>query len=284
MAHMRAMTIRIDAHQHFWNPKRGDYGWLTPELDGLYRSFGPDDLRPLLAAADIGGTVLVQAAPTLAETEYLLGIADATDFVLGVVGWIDFGNPAHLEEIDRLARHSCLKGFRPMIQDIADPDWMLKQKLEPAFRSLIAHDLTFDALTLPLHLDRLLALVLRYPALRVVVDHGSKPAIRRQEFQPWAADIAKIARGTTACCKLSGLVTEASRGWTAADLKPFVDHLLAEFGPSRLMFGSDWPVCTLASHYQRWVETAEVLTEGCSAAERQAIFGGTAAAFYRLKA
>ncbi len=276
------MTIRIDAHQHFWHPTRGDYGWLTPELKTLYRPFGPDDLGPLLDQAGFQGTVLVQAAPTVAETEYMLGIADSTPYVLGVVGWCDFEAPDGVDEIDRLARHPRLKGFRPMIQDIADPGWMLKPELDAAYKALCAHDLAFDALTHPKHLDNLLHLAERYPGLRIVVDHGSKPAIRDRAFDEWADSMQRVASETDAFCKLSGLVTEAGPDWTIDDLRPYTDLLLATFGPGRLIFGSDWPVCTLASTYQRWVDTAEELTAGCSAGERIAIFGGNAAAFYRL--
>jgi L-fuconolactonase len=277
------MSQKIDAHQHFWNPRRGDYGWLGPEQGALFRNFGPQDLRPLLDAAGIQGTVLVQAAPTVAETEYMLGIADATDFVLGVVGWFDFENPASLVDFERLARHPRLKGFRPMIQDIADPAWMLGPGLDWAFKALIAHDLAFDALVRPQHLDSLLRLLARYPDLRAVIDHGAKPHIRDGSFDAWSIAMARIAAQTGALCKLSGLVTEADhRTWNAGDLRPYVEHLLATFGPERLIFGSDWPVCTLAADYGRWVDTAQELTEGCSAGERMAIFGGNAAAFYRL--
>lgn len=276
------MTIRIDAHQHFWNPTRGDYGWLTPELTTLYRSFGPQDLVPLLEAAGIQGTVLVQAAPSVEETEYMLGIADACREVLGVVGWVDFEDPADLHHLDRLARHPLLKGVRPMIQDIPDDAWMLRPDLDWAFRALIAHDLAFDALTFPRHLKHLRTLLHRYPEMRVVIDHASKPDIARGDFDDWADDMRVLADETSAFVKLSGLVTEAGEGWQVEDLRPYVDLLLEAFGPARIIFGSDWPVATLASSYQRWVDAAETLTETCSPGERLAIFGGNAVEFYRL--
>ncbi len=144
----------IDAHQHFWQLARGDYGWLTPELVPLYRDFMPDDLASLLSHNNIDGTILVQAAPTIAETKFLLEIADATPFVLGVVGWIDFSAPTAVKDIARLAQHPKLVGLRPMIQDIADDDWMLQADLTPAFEAMIDADLTFDALVLPRHLSR----------------------------------------------------------------------------------------------------------------------------------
>jgi L-fuconolactonase len=274
--------MRIDAHQHFWQPARGDYFWLTPELVALYRPFGPADLAPLLAAAGIESTILVQAAPTVAETEYMLGIADATPFVAGIVGWIDFDDAKSVRELDRLARHPRFKGVRPMIQDLPDPDWMLRPEIDWAYRALAAHGLAFDALLHPRHLGRLLRLVERHPDLRIVIDHGAKPRIRERQLDEWARDIERVARNSAVCCKLSGLVTEAAPNWREADLAPYVEHLLASFGPERLIFGSDWPVATLGSSYQRWLDTATSLTAHLAAAERDLVFGGNAERFYRL--
>lgn len=275
--------MRIDAHQHFWKLGRGDYGWLTPELTPLYRDYLPADLAPLLGAGGVDGTVLVQAAPTLAETRFLLALAARTDFVLGVVGWVDFESPDAPETIAALATDPLLRGLRPMIQDIADVDWMLRPQLGPAFQALVAHDLAFDALTLPRHLPNLLRLLERHPQMRVVVDHGSKPAIRDGAFRPWAEDMAALARDTGAYCKLSGLVTEAAADWTVADLAPYVDHLLQCFGPERLIWGSDWPVCRLAASYEGWLEAALRLV-GPDPDAHAAVFGGAARRFYGLSA
>lgn len=275
--------MRIDAHQHFWRLARGDYGWLTPDLAPIYLDFGPGDLAPLLAEAGIDGTVLVQAAPTVAETEYLLEIAAARDFVLGVVGWVPFGDPAAPETLARLSESGRLVGVRPMIQDIADDDWMLRPDLAPAFGAVRELDLSFDALVLPRHLPRLRRLLERHPDLRVVIDHGAKPEIRAGRFDGWAADMRALAEGTGAYCKLSGLVTEAAAEWSAADLRPYVEHLLESFGPDRLIWGSDWPVLRCAGDYAGWLATAEALVGG-DAAARAAIFGGTAQQAYRLVA
>ena len=220
---------RIDAHQHFWTLARGDYGWLTPDLAPIYRDFGPADLAPLLDEAGIDGTILVQAAPTVAETQFLLSIAEETPFVKGVVGWVDFEAPDAPDRIAALATHPALVGLRPMIQDIADPDWMLRDGLTPAFEALQRHELTFDALTLPRHLGPLRALLARHPRMRVVIDHGSKPPIRDRAIDDWARDIAGLAADTAAFCKLSGLVTEAPSGWSVEDLGPYVDHCLCIF-------------------------------------------------------
>lgn len=272
----------IDAHQHFWRLDRGDYGWLTPKLARLYRDFGPNDLAPLLATAGIDQTILVQAAPTIAETEYMLSLADAHGFIRGVVGWVDFDSPAAPEALSRLAQHPKLVGVRPMIQDIADANWMLKPSLAPAFDAVIAEGLAFDALVFPRHLQPLLRLAERRPELRIVIDHGAKPAIAERSFQPWADEIATIARESSAYCKLSGLALEAGRRWTVDALRRYVDHLIACFGPERLIWGSDWPVCTLAASYGDWLAASKELLAHLSEDERTAVFGGAAQTFYRL--
>jgi L-fuconolactonase len=274
--------MRIDAHQHFWRLERRDYGWLTPALAPLYRDFGPSDLDPILTRCRIDKTVLVQAAPTLAETRFLLDIARETPFVAGVVGWADFEAFDAPRTIAALAREPALLGLRPMVQDITDDDWLLRAGLAPAFETLAAHGLVFDALVLPRHLTRLAAVMDRHPGLKVVVDHGAKPAIRERRFEPWATDIARIAQAPQAACKLSGLVTEAAADWSAEDLSPYVDHLLAAFGPRRLLWGSDWPVVNLAGGYGRWLAASEALLAPLSEAERAAVFGGNAARVYRL--
>ena len=274
--------MRIDAHQHFWTIARGDYGWLTPDLAPIYRDFGPKDLAPLMDAAGIEGTVLVQAAPTVAETEFMLSLADQSSFIKGVVGWVDFDSADAPAQIERVAAHPALVGLRPMIQDIPDPHWMLGDALTPAFEALQHHDLTFDALTLPQHLGPLRQLLTRHPQMRVVIDHGSKPLIRDGVIDGWAEDMAALAQDTQAFCKLSGLVTEAAPDWSVDDLRPYVDHLLTTFGPDRLIWGSDWPVCTLASTYERWLETTDTLLGDLSDTERKAVLGGNAARAYNL--
>ena len=276
------MTRRVDAHQHVWTVARGDYFWLSPELGPLYRDFGARDLQPLLQAAEIDATVLVQAAPTIAETRFMLEVAAETEWIAGVVGWVDFESPTAADDIATLAREPKLVGLRPMIQDIPDDDWMLRPDLDVAFRALHAHDLVFDALVFPRHLKNLLRLLERYPAMPVVIDHCAKPRIAERRFEPWASDMARLARETRAFCKLSGLVTEADRHWTLADLKPYADHVLEHFGPERVVWGSDWPVCTLAATYGEWHAAAEALVAELSPAARAAVFGGNALRLYSL--
>jgi len=275
---------RIDAHQHYWNPARGDYDWMPKDNATLARPYGPADLAPHLAAHGIGGTVLVQAAATVHETEYLLGLADATDSVAGVVGWVDFEKPGDRAHLERLAAHPKFLGVRPMIQDIADDGWMLRDDVQWGYRALIALDLSFDALGFPRHLANFHTLLTRYPDMRVVIDHCMKPQIHDHPdgFDDWADGMARLARDTSACVKLSGLVTEAGDGWRIDDLRPCSDHLLDVFGPERMMWGSDWPVCRLQASYDQWHNTAEALTAGLDTAGKAALFGGTAARFYQL--
>lgn len=272
--------MTIDTHQHFWKLDRGDYGWLTPDLAPLYRDYLPDDLAPLLHEAGIDGTVVVQAAATVAETGFMLSLADRHDWILGVVGWVDFESPEAPATIARLAAHPKLVGLRPMIQDIAEDDWMLRDALRPAIAAMIAHDLSFDALVMPRHLGHLKTFLARYPDLRVVVDHCAKPEIRNGEFAPWAAGIREIAAVQTTFCKLSGLVTEAGETWTPEDLSPYVGHVLEVFGHGRVLFGSDWPVLNLQSSYGRWHALVRDALSAASAQERAAVMSASARKAY----
>ncbi len=275
--------MRIDSHQHFWSLQRGDYHWLTPALDTLYRDFLPPDLQPMLQPAGVGRTILVQAATSVAETDYLLSLAGKHAFIAGVVGWVDMDDPATaLEDLRRLQGNHSLLGVRPMIQDIADPDWMLRDHLTPIFEQLIAANLRFDALVLPAHLQNLRRLLDRHPRLACVIDHAAKPAIASASWQPWADDMAALAASTNCYCKLSGLLTEAGARTDDAALRPYVEHLLECFGAQRLMWGSDWPVLTLASCYGDWVQQSERLLQHLGVVEQEAIFGTTAKLFYGL--
>ncbi|MEP2657402.1 MAG: amidohydrolase family protein [Sedimentitalea sp.] len=246
----------IDTHQHFWKLDRGDYGWLTSELAPLYRDFLPPDLKPLLDAVGVTGTIAVQAADTEAETEFLLSLADEYDWIRGVVGWVDLEADTAPKSIARLAAHPKLVGLRPMIQDIPDDRWMLRDTLGPGIAAMVEHNLTFDALVMPRHLKHLLVFLAKYPDLRVVVDHCAKPEIRNKHFDDWSRDLADIAKDGAVYCKLSGLVTETAQDWSEADLKPFINHVFEVFPENRLLFGSDWPVLNLASDYQTWKDIA----------------------------
>ncbi|WP_300037653.1 amidohydrolase family protein [uncultured Roseobacter sp.] len=279
--------MKIDAHQHFWQPARGDYDWMPKDNPTLNRAYAPCDLEQTLERHGIGGTVLVQAAATVQETEYMLGLAEATPFIRGVVGWVDFEDSAHQGHLRRLAEHPKFLGVRPMIQDIPDTDWMLRSDIAWAWDAICDLDLSFDALGFPRHLGNFLTLLGRYPDMRVVIDHAMKPQIRDQQagrdaFSEWADGMSRLAAETGSFCKLSGLVTEAAEGWSMDDLRPFAEHVLSAFGPARVMWGSDWPVCRLQAEYGNWYETAQALTADLNDAQRLDVFGGTAARFYRL--
>ena len=279
---MTATARRIDAHVHFWALARADYDWMTPDLTTLYRDFGPQDLAPDLAAAGMGEVVLVQAAATVAETEFLLDIAEHTDFVSGVVGWVDMESSDAGSVLARLTQDRYFKGVRPMIQDISDTGWIARDSLRPALELIEKQQLCFDCLVKPQHLGYLHEMLVRHPGLRAVIDHGAKPQIGAGGIDGWAADMARIAAETSAYCKLSGLVTEASDHWSTEMLRPYTDHLLSVFGPRRLMFGSDWPVLTLAASYDEWFAAADSLLAGLSRSERDGVLGENAARFYRL--
>jgi L-fuconolactonase len=274
----------IDAHQHFWRLDRGDYGWLTPALAPIHRDFGPDDLAPMLERHGIEATILVQAAPTLAETHWLLDVAHRTPFVAGVVGWVNFDAKDAPDAIAALAQRDKLVGVRPMVQDIEDDDWLARPAHAPVFEAMIAHDLAFDALVLPRHLPRLARVVDRHPDLRVIIDHGAKPRIRDREIDRWRADLASVADYPNVTCKLSGLLTEARPGDRAAELAPWIDTLVDLFGSRRLLWGSDWPVVNLAGGYDRWREITLQALRTFSPGERNEVLTENARRVYLERA
>ena len=272
----------VDSHFHCWQPSRGDYGWLTPALAPLYRDVRVEDWLAQARPLGVEAGVLVQAAPTLAETQFLLDRAEAHPAVLGVVGWVDLLAPDAPAQIARLASFPKLKALRPMLQDIADPGWILNPALGAAFEAMVAHGLVFDALVKPMHLPRILTLAQRHPDLVIVIDHGAKPDIANALWQPWADDLARIAAQTAAVCKLSGLLTEAGAAPAPDAARRWAQHVLACFGPQRVLWGSDWPVLELASDYAAWWNEVQALLVDSSAAERAAVLGGNAARVYRL--
>jgi L-fuconolactonase len=270
----------IDAHQHFWRIGRADYGWLTPALSAIYRDFLPGDLAPILARHSIAKTILVQAAPTVAETAFMLALAETAPFVAGVTGWVDFAAPDAQETIALMAANPRLVGLRPMVHDIADPNWLLRLDIVPAIQSMISHRLVFDALVRPQHLGALHRFIERHPDLTVVIDHGAKPEIARGKTKPWLQELRAIAQNPRVMCKLSGLLTEAASDWRPNDIATYFDHLLALFGPQRLIWGSDWPVVNLAGGYDVWRALTIELLQDLDAGDRAAILGGNAERVY----
>lgn len=271
--------MRIDAHQHFWTPQRGDYPWLTPDLMPLYREFAPDDLAPIIARHRIDRTILIQAAPTEAETDFLLALARNQAFIAGVVGWVDLAGSGAPDRLAERAREHGFVGIRPMLQDLSDPDWIADPALTPALDVCTTLGLRFDALVRPPQLPALLRMAERHPALRIVIDHGGKPPIGR-DLSGWTASMTAIARLPNCHCKLSGLAVEIPGKPTLAAIRAVVVTLLDLFGPERLIWGSDWPLSLLAISYDDWMEWSEALLADCTPAEQSAVFGGNAQRFY----
>lgn len=273
----------IDAHAHLWTLSRGDYGWLTPSLGSVYRDFGPEDLKAKLDAHAVDRAILVQAAPTVDETQFLLSIARRNSFVAGVVGWADFDAEDAPGAIELASKDQLLLGLRPMVQDMADDSWLSKPHLSPAFEALSAQGLVFDALVLPRHLSHLAIVARRHPDLSIVIDHLAKPEVKAGRIEPWAGDMAVLAALPNVTCKLSGLITEAGTGWRTQDLAPYVRTVLELFGSDRLIWGSDWPVANLAGGYGAWVAASDELLAHLTARERAQIRGGNAARIYLSK-
>lgn len=269
----------IDAHLHLWRYDRGDYDWLADEDPALRRDFTAEHWAGAAGPLGIDGAVLVQAAPTTAETAYVLALAESDPTrLLGVVGWCDLAAPRAAAAI-REGRSSSLVALRPWLQAIDDPDWILSPGVMSSLAAMQARGLAYEALVCPLHLSRVLAVALRLPELRIVVDHGAKPDIATGSSSGWAADLADLAACPNVFCKVSGLLTEAAPGQGRDALRPYVETILAAFGPARVMWGSDWPVVTTRAGYADWFEMAADLVPAEWHAD---VFDGTARRAYRL--
>ncbi len=273
------MTIAVDAHQHFWSLSRGDCRWLTPDLAPLYRDYLPADLEPLLKPAGIGRTILVQAAPTEAETAFLLQLADRHPFVAGVVGWTDLAAHDAVAAVERAAAIPKLVGFRPMLQEMEDTSWVLSANLRPALRTMADEGFCFDALIRPQQIRVIETLLHLHPNLKLVVDHAANPPLG-QDLTSWAADIHRLASTTQARCKLSGLLTSDPGPVGRSDLRRVFDVLLEAFGAERLMWGSDWPIINLASSYKEWFVESTIFLAQLTPAEQRCITADTATDFY----
>lgn len=272
----------IDSHQHFWRlSERAGY-WPPADLQAIYRDFSPSDIEPLLQRNGVRGTVLVQTLPTVQDTEYMLGLTAQNEFILGVIGWVDLEGPDAFACIARLAKNTKLKGLRPMLQDIADDHWIENPTLAPAIQAMQEHQLAFDALVLPRHLEPLLHFAEKYPDLPIVIDHAAKPLIADGLVEPWLSDMKKLAALPQVHCKLSGLLTEAGSTPRAEMLKPYVDSIIDNFGPERVLWGSDWPVVRLASDYDSWLAMVMEFIAPLSLQHQAAILGDNAVRFYRL--
>jgi len=278
------MTLRVDAHQHFWNRAKADYPWLSPASPALYADFFPSDLEPLLRAAGIHQSVLVQAANSSDDTVAMLTQAEEHDWIGGVVGWVPLLDHALARRaLERYTRHPKFRGVRHLIHDEPDPDWIIQPAALDGLRLLAEFGLTFDVVAVyPNHLKHVPALAEQVPGLPLIIDHLAKPPIRDRQMGAWAEQLALAAQYPQVYAKISGLNTAAAPGWSAADLRPYIDFAIEKFGPGRVLWGSDWPVCNLQGDYaQAWNESVKALA-GLSPADRDLILGGTAARVYRL--
>jgi L-fuconolactonase len=278
--------MRIDSHQHYWKVSRGDYHWMTPDIPVLYRDYLPADLRPSLKRNRIDKTIVVQAAQTVAETDFLLDLAATDDSIAGVVGWLDMEDAGFAPQFERYRRNPKFVGLRPMLQDLDDDRWILRPRVLDALRTLADADFPFEFLTFPRHLPFVMGALEAVPRLRAVIDHISKPEIRAGKLEPWKSAMAELSKQPNLYCKLSGMVTEADHErWTESDLRPYIEHVVECFGFDRLMFGSDWPVCLLAGSYDRVVGVLrQILSSRMSEEDEHKLFGENAARFYKLSA
>ena len=279
-----AMNGHVDAHHHVWALRRGDYGWLTPDLEPIYRDFSLADLAPLRAGAGVAATVLVQAAPTVAESLYLLDLAARSEGVVqGVVGWVDLAAPDAIPTLSRLARNPLLKAVRPMLQDLSDPAWLLRTDVGQHAGGAAATGLALRSAGA------------RGPVARAAADdrtpsgsRGGRSITPPSRTSPAGrgshgpAHMRAVAANPRARCKWSGLLTQAGPGWTIDQLRPYTDHLLDCFGPQRLLWGSDWPVVNLAGTYQAWYAATVALTRDWAPDDKAALMGGAARRFYGL--
>ncbi|WP_049573827.1 amidohydrolase family protein [Nonomuraea sp. SBT364] len=279
------MTTRIDAHHHVWDLRLRPHAWLDPDdLAPIRRTYTLDDLAGPAAAAGVSRTVLVQVLPDLAETREFLALAAGSDLVAGVVGWADLTAPDVAGVLAGLTGlPGRLVGVRHGVQSEPDPGWLARPEVRRGLAAVSAAGLAYDLLTLPHQLPAAIGAVAALPELTFVLDHLSKPPIAPGELEPWRGLVRELAAYPNVFCKLSGMVTEAGRtSWRVADLRPYAETVLEAFGPERVMFGSDWPVCLLAAGYERVAEAAEELCAGLSDGERADVFAGTARRAYRL--
>jgi L-fuconolactonase len=274
---------RIDAHQHFWRYDPGQYGWIDERMGGLRRNFLPGELKSELDRVGFAGCVAVQARPSLAETRWLLELADRHPFILGVVGWVDLQSPAVRAELQEFAPHPKLVGVRHAVQDEPDDRFLLRPEFGRGIALLESFGLAYDILIYPRHLPVATEFVRRNPGVRFVLDHAAKPEIRKGLIRAWARDLHNLASLPNVVCKLSGLVTEADWDrWTPADLEPCLKVAFDGFGPERLLIGSDWPVCTLAADYARTLGVVMDFLAPRPDAEGDAVLGLNALRFWNL--
>ena len=276
--------MNIDSHQHFWRYTAAEYPWMSDQLAALRRDYLPEHLAPLLARAGLVGCVAVQAQQTVAEARWLLTLADAHPIIKGVVGWVDLQSDRVEEQLAELAQHPRFVGVRHVVQDEPEDNFMLRPAFQRGLGKLRQFNLAYDLLVFPKQLPAAIQLAANFPEQRFVLDHIAKPFIRDGALSPWREQVRELAKAPNVWCKVSGMVTEAKwDGWRAEDFRPYLDVVFAAFGAERLMFGTDWPVCTLAGSYAQVHTLADDYTRTLTAEARAKFFGGNAMEFYRLR-
>ncbi len=274
----------IDSHQHFWQVGRFDYPWMSSDVEVLYRDYLPPALEPLLERNGVAKTVLVQASNSVAESRWLLSLADAYPFIAGVVGWVDLARPTVGQELAELTAHPKFKGVRHLVESEPADGWLSQPEVVRGLQQVGAYEASYDLLVHTRHLKHVRTVAESCPELSLVVDHMAKPPIAQGEIKEWTRELKPVADYKNVSCKLSGLVTEASHStWHTDDLRPFVECALELFGTERLMFGSDYPVCLLAASYDRVLDAFQEILKQLDEQERQQIFADNARRFYRLK-
>ena len=274
----------IDTHQHLWIISEREYSWLKPEYGVIYDDFAPELIEPQLGPAGVTGTVMVQSADTYADTFYMLDVAAKHKFVKGVVGWVPLNRPDEASAaLDVLVKNPVFKGVRNLIHDYPDPKWILKPAVLEGIGHLASRNLVMDFVTINTdHMSCLPVIAEKYPNLKIVIDHLSKPGIKNKEWEPWASDMAKAAKYPNIYAKISGLNTASDSNWSFKDWIPYVDHVVSIFGSNRVMLGGDWPVILLANDYQTvWKAQQDVIAH-LSQDQQDDIKYRTATKFYSL--
>jgi len=277
-------SYRVDAHQHFWIYNQEEYKWIDESMAKLQRDFLPPHLNRVLKRNSIDFCVTVQARQTLQETKWLLELAQNNSFMKGIVGWVDLKSSSVEKDLEQFAVYRNFKGVRHVLQDEDDDRYMLRLDFRQGLRQLEKYGLAYDILIYSRHIKYVSTLVGEFPQQKFIIDHLAKPLIKEGKIELWKKDIRKLAKADNVFCKLSGMVTEANwNSWRQEDFVPYMETLLEFFGPNRLLFGSDWPVCTVAAKYEQVLGIVTHFISSLSPAEQACIMGQNAIDFYNLE-